>query len=222
MAKTKAQADRASAVEAKLNELRELAVDDPQAAQDQAWDWISETGKRIHSDRTAATAELYELFRLGSPAVGIHGQTEGMLVGFVAQPILDRFFAEVTKLWMPWVGKKFDASSNEGINTLEQSAKLPARILWPFYGMGSESELGVEAFNFTTYTEPGALDPDREVLVIDYESVEDNPKLVIKQIRDELVGLVAGVHLGKMLWLRGGEKKPVLLAYFALKTPVDL
>lgn len=219
MAKTKAQAERASAVEAKLNELRELAVEDPQAAQDQAWEWIAETGKRIQSDRTAATAELYELFRLGSPAVGIHGQTEGMLVGFVAQPILDRFFAEVTRLWMPWVGKKFDAESNEGINTLEQSAKLPARILWPFYGMG-DSPAGATAFNFTTYTEPGALDADREVLVIDYESVEDNPGLIIKSIRDELVGLVAGVHLGKMLWLRA-DKKPVLLAYFALKVPVD-
>lgn len=216
--RTETEADRSSAVELRLEKLREQAVTDPQIAQDQAWEWIAETGKRIQGDRDGALADLNEIFRLGSPAVGISGQTEGMLVGFTAHPLVDRLAAEVTKLWMPWVGKKFDAGKNQGHNTLENVARYPTRLLWPLYSMGS-SPAGATAFEFRTYTEPGALDSDREVLVIDYASVEANPRLIIRSIRDELVGIVAGVHLGKMLWRRGEDHH--LLAYFALKAPLD-
>jgi hypothetical protein len=58
------------------------------------------------------------------------------------------------------------------------------------------------------------------VLVIDYAPVESNPRVVIRSIRDELVEVVPGAHLGKMLWRSGsGESAShTLLAYFALKS----
>jgi hypothetical protein len=41
------------------------------------------------------------------------------------------------------------------------------------------------------------------VLVIDYAPVDSNPGLIIKSIRDELVQIADGVHLGRMLWTHG-------------------
>ncbi len=49
------------------------------------------------------------------------------------------------------------------------------------------------------------LDPATEVLVIDYAPVDDNPGLIIKSIRDELVEIVPGANLGKILYRRGGS-----------------
>jgi hypothetical protein len=54
------------------------------------------------------------------------------------------------------------------------------------------------------------------VLVIDYEPVESNPRLVIRRIRDELVEVSPGMYLGKMLWRRR-DGRHTLLAYFALR-----
>jgi hypothetical protein len=66
--------------------------------------------------------------------------------------------------------------------------------------------------------EAGKLDPSVQVLVIDYESVPSNPRLLIRQIRDELVQIVPGANLGKMLVKvpRRSELFPAL--YFALKS----
>ena len=73
------------------------------------------------------------------------------------------------------------------------------------------------AFDFETRVEPGKLDPGTDVLVIDYAPVHSNPRLVIKQVRDELVEVAPGAHLGKMLW-HHGEDRYSLAAYFALRT----
>ena len=56
-----------------------------------------------------------------------------------------------------------------------------------------------DLYNFKTYVEAGRLDPSIDVLVIDYESVKSNLALLIRQIRDELVQIVPGANLGKML-----------------------
>jgi hypothetical protein len=95
-------------------------------------------------------------------------------------------------------------------------------VLWPLYRTRDIGER-LAAFDFETRVEAGAVDPDREVLVIDYAPVESNPRLIIKRIRDELVELVPGVHLGKMLWRSGSIEDPsyTLLAYFALRTPPE-
>jgi hypothetical protein len=47
--------------------------------------------------------------------------------------------------------------------------------------------------------------------------VEKNPRLIIRSIRDELVELVRGVYLGKILFNSGDNYSKI--GYFALRTP---
>jgi hypothetical protein len=209
-----------SATQARLTGLRTLAKSHPAAAQAEAWSWFQDSGKRIQSDRDAAIAELEELFNAGAPSEGIDGQTEGILVGFTMQSIPDRALALITGAWMPWAGKRFNAAEGRGDNLLARSAKWPAKLLWPFYGTRDAGD-NLTAFEFTTRVEEGAVDPGLDVLVIDYAPVESNPRVIIKSIRDELVEVVPGTHLGKMLWRTGPYEDASyhLLAFFALKTP---
>ena len=205
----------------RLAELRALAATDPAQAQSETWEWFKDAGKRIASDREAAIAELEELFGSGKPSAGIDGQTEGILVGFTMQRFADRAIAAITSGWMPWAGKRFDAANAEGDNLLAKSARWPAKILWPLYSAKDAGD-NLLAFDFTTRVEEGAVDPGLDVLVIDYAPVESNPRVIIKSIRDELVEVMPGTHLGKMLWRTGPyeDAKYHLLAFFALKTPV--
>src|SRR3989442_30476 len=129
----------------------------------------------------------------------------------------DRRLAAFASAWLPWAGTRFDPAAASGANLLRRSARLPSRLLWPRYRM-RDAGRRIAAFNFETRVEPGALDTDRDVLVIDYAAVSENP-LLIKRIRDELVEIVPGAHLGKMLWRHGQGERHTLLAYFALKTP---
>ena len=62
--------------------------------------------------------------------------------------------------------------------------------------------------------------PPIDVLVIDYESVDTNPRLLIRQIRDELVEIVPGANLGKMLVNVPGRSELFAALYFALKSEV--
>ncbi|MGB0971150.1 MAG: hypothetical protein ACPGVG_09345, partial [Mycobacterium sp.] len=73
------------------------------------------------------------------------------------------------------------------------------------------------AFDFQTYVEAGKDDPDLQVMVIDYANVEKNPRLIIRSVRDELVELVDGVFLGKILFNSGDTYSKI--GYFALRTP---
>jgi hypothetical protein len=100
-------------------------------------------------------------------------------------------------------------------NLLLRSARWPSKLLWPAYRLRDAGE-HLAAFDFQTRVQRGALDTDTDVLVIDYEPVESNPRLIIRQIRDELVEVAPGVHLGKMLW-RHRDGRHTLVAYFALR-----
>jgi len=159
------------------------------------------------------------MFLCGQPAEGIDGQTEGILVTWTMHSIPDKLIGTITNAWMPWLGKKFFPQEKRGINTLTNSARLPAKLLWPLYSTGV-SPLGREAFDFTTYVEAGRLDPSVDVLVIDYASEESNPALLIRQIRDELIQIVPGANLGKMLVNLPGRSEPFPALYFALKSDI--
>lgn len=218
--KAKRAATDKSPVAKRLEELRSVAVSEPAVAQRETWEWFQDAGKRIASDRQAAIAELNELFNAGSPSEGVEGQTEGILVGFTMQSLADRAIAALTSGWMPWAGKRFDSVNQRGDNVLARSAKWPAKALWPFYS-AREAGDSLIAFDFSTRVEEGAVDPGLDVLVIDYAPVASNPRLIIKSIRDELVEVVPGTHLGKMLWRTGPyeDARYHPLAFFALKTP---
>ena len=203
-----------SPIAERLGELRELAASDPAVAQETAWAWIRELGRR------RAERELGELYKLGNPPTGLDGPTEGILVVPLIQGQLDLVLTTVTGGWMPWLGKSFDASANRGYNRLAPSARWPAKLLWPLYGTSDDGDAR-HAFDFETAIEPGKADPEVQVLKIDYGPVESNPRLVIRQIRDELVELVPDTYLGKILWRSGdgAEATYANIGYFALRQP---
>jgi hypothetical protein len=199
--------------------LRDIAATDPLAAQDATWAWIERLGKQLPAPE--ADAELSEIFKCGMPGDAIDGQSEGILVGWT-KPAADLDFGgklmsglgrRVTGLHVPWVGKRFDRAAKRGTNSLTPVA-LVAKLIAPTYGF-KRGEAHLEGFEMTNWVEPGKLDPDTNVYVIDYESA-GNP-WPFNHVRDELVEIVPNTYLGKMLW-RQGDGEHRLTLYFALKT----
>jgi len=214
MTTTTASTVPTSSIEERVNELR--ALDDPAAARDQAWVWFEQLGREARRDRAGASAKLDELFRLGVPPADLDGRTEGIFVTPLIAPRVDPVVRAVSSAWMPWLGKRFDAAASRGDNVLRASARLPSKLLWPLYSMG-DAEGDASAFEFETGVEPGRVDPDRQVLKIDYSAIGRNPRLTIRPIRDELVEVVPGANLGKIL-LRSRSGEHRLIGYFALKS----
>lgn len=208
-----------SVVAERVAKLRERSRQGPHGAAEEAWSWVKQLSERARSDREGALQDLQAIFLCGRPAEGIEGQTEGLLVSWSMHPLADNLIGAITSAWMPWLGKKFSPQQRSGINTLTNSARWPAKLVWPFYST-EPSELGRSAFEFKTYVEAGRLDPSVDVLVIDYASVERNPNLLIRQIRDELVQIVPGANLGKMLINLPGRSEPFPALYFALKADI--
>ena len=103
---------------------------------------------------------------------------------------------------------------------MTSSSVLPLMLLWPLYGMRQTAD-GPTAFEFVSGPEPGKITPRIPVMKIEYKPVASNPNLIIRQIRDELVELVPGTHLGRVLFrlpaLRGERFTNV--GYFALRQP---
>ena len=209
--------EKTSDAERRVEELRQLALSDPLAAQEGAWSWITDLQELAKSDGKAADAQLNELYRLGSVPQGLDGPTDGILVMTTTNAVTDAAVKAVTALWMPWQGKRFDAQAGTGDNRMTGAASVASKLLWPLYSMKDAAE-GKLAFDFKTYVEAGAVDPDRQVMVIDYSDVEKNPALIIKKIRDELVEIAAGAYLGKILYHAPSDKY-VMVGYFALRTP---
>ena len=207
-----------SEVGRRLSELRALAAESPREARDEAWAWFEELGKETGGDRDGGTASLNELFRSGSPPREIDGRTEGILVTPLIFGPLDRVLRGLTGAWMPWLGKRFDSTEARGDNVLRNDVRWPAKLFWPLYGTSSLGDARA-AFDFETRVEPGEDDPDIDVLVIDYAPVESNPRFIIRSIRDELVEIVPGANLGKVLW-RGRDGSHSLIGFFALRTEV--
>jgi hypothetical protein len=206
-----------SEVADRVAELREQAAADPLEARDEAWRWFAQLGEQAGREAGPAVAALAELFALGNPPAGIEGRTEGILVTTTISDPADRLLRGISAAWMPWLGKRFDAEAHRGDNVLTQSARWPAKLFWPLY---STRPLGDDrsAFDFETRVEPSEDDRSVEVLVIDYVVVDSNPSFLIKRIRDELVEIVPGANLGKVLW-RHGDGSYSLIGYFALRSP---
>lgn len=198
--------------------LREISERDQLAAQDAAWAWFERLGKLATQDRERAGDALAELFACGQASRGIDGPTDGILVTPLLHPLPDALLRTVAAWQMPWLGKRFNAKDETGDNLLANSARWPIKLIWPLYGTRSGAGNRV-AFDFETRVEPGAVEPSVDVLVIDYAPIESNPSLVIRRIRDELVEIVDGAHLGRVLWHQGDDRY-TNIAYFALRTPV--
>jgi hypothetical protein len=208
---TDSTAQEATEARARLGKLRALAAEQPGQAQAATWAWIEALGERRDGE------QLEALFALGTPPDGLDGPTDGILVCTLTNPVVDLPVQLLTGMWMPWQGKAFDAAAGRGINRMTVSSQLPARLLFPLYGM-KDAAGGKLAFDFVTRVEPGKIDPRVDVLVIDYEPLEDNPDVIIRQIRDELVELVPNTYLGRILFRLSGDKY-TNIGYFALRQP---
>jgi len=208
-----------SSTQERVARLREIAETDPLAAQDAAWAWFERLGKLAEHDRATAADGLAELFACGQPSRGIDGPTEGILVAPLIHPLPDTLLRFMSANLMPWVGKRFNAKEARGDNLLTNRSRWPIKLIWPLYGTrpGDGARL---AFDFETRVEAGGVEPTVDVLVIDYGQIERNPRLVVRSIRDELVEIVDGAHLGRILW-RQGEDRYTNIGYFALRTPTS-
>lgn len=213
---TSEQGAETAGVAGRLEWLRNSMASEPASAAESTWSWIVELSGRSKTDAAAADSDLNELFRLGTAPTDLDGPTEGILVMTTTNPGVDTAVRAVTGLWMPWQGKRFDSDAGTGDNRLTKSTGLVSKLLWPLYSM-RDAEAGKLAFDFKTYVEAGKDDPDLQVMVIDYADVEKNPRLIIRSIRDELVELVKGVYLGKILFNSGDNYSKI--GYFALRTP---
>jgi hypothetical protein len=202
-------------VERYVQGLQGLSKANAELARRATWNQIRLAGTRAGSRPAEAHDTLNRIFRLGVPPnPALDGPTSGILVTPIIPRPGDLGLRALASAWMPWTGKRFDAASATGDNLLLPSARPVARVLFPSYRLEPLQDGGYAAFRFRTYVDPGRVDPDRETLKIDYDSPE-NPRLLIRDILDELVQVVPGAYLGKVLLRRKEAWR--LLGYFALQ-----
>jgi hypothetical protein len=152
---------------------------------------------RLEKDRRAALDILSRLFRLGTPPQP-DGRYQGEMVGLSTGLLSDPFFEWLTRIYLPWQGKTFDARTSSGDNVFSDNAwsKATSMLGWPEYRIHDEDRPGtVRVFPFQSYVAPGIEDEDRQVLRISYAD-SPNPLPVRRQV-DEVMELPGGYILGK-------------------------
>lgn len=149
-------------------------------------------------DRARGWSALNEIFREGTPPrPPLNGEYSGELVALDLKPGVTRFFEAVTSSWLPWAGKSFDAARASGDNLLTRGSLPMTRMLFPRYrGLRDDGPERYRAFQFRTSTGAGFQDPDRQVLRLNYD-LEENPRLSVRRVLDELVQVADGYYLGK-------------------------
>lgn len=192
--------------------LRRMAASDPVAAQEETWALFRKLGYERDTD------ELKQLFGQGTAPRGLDGPTDGIPVVFTIQSILDWLVPGITKLWMPWLGKAFDAAKGRGTNRMNGSlfTWIMLKLIFPLYSQRNTPS-GTVAFDMENVVQPGKIEPTVDVLKIDYAPMADNPWL-IKHILDELVEIVPDTYLGRILWVHG-DGRYTNIGYFALRQP---
>ncbi|MBI3485698.1 hypothetical protein HY025_02020 [Candidatus Daviesbacteria bacterium] len=118
------------------------------------------------------------------------------LKGQLPRPALNGFYKGQAQIMGPWKGKSFDSSSSSGINIINT--------------FNNTSPI----FPFKTYSGKALLDPNLEVLKIDY-NISSNP-FWVRLVVDELVQIAPNQYLGKAI-LRLVPNLPFGLMYFRLE-----
>jgi hypothetical protein len=208
---------RSDEVERYVEALQGLRRQNAELARRCVWNQIRLAGARAASRPEEARESLNRIFRLGVPPdPPLDGPQRGILVTPTVGGVADAVLRQIASAWMPWVGKRFDAAGQRGDNLLAASARIPARVLFPGYSPEPAPGGRLAAFRFRTDVSAGEVDPDRQTLKIDYDS-DENPSLLIRDILDELVQIVPGAYLGKVLLRRRGGAEWRLIGYFALR-----
>jgi hypothetical protein len=199
---------------ARVAQLRELAVTEPDRAQSEAWEWFKELGA------DADEQSLDELFTLGD-ATPMEGPTDGILVAFFVTPVIDSFVMALMgpgRATMPWMGKTFDPETGTGVNRFKDWFPPISRIVFPRYGGQRKQDGESVLFDMDNGIIPDPLDPGHAVWKIEYKDEEKGNPFFVKDVLDCLVEIVPGAHLGRIEHEgRSGFKN---LGYFALK-PVE-
>ena len=119
---------------------------------------------RLDLDRHIAIETLNRLFRLGEvPAPD--GRYEGELIGLSTGLLSDPFFDWMTRIYLPWLGKTFDAASSTGDNVFLDNAwsRATGKFGWPEYRVQTATPPNtVRVFPFRTRAGPsrGGRGPD--------------------------------------------------------------
>lgn len=165
-------------------------------------------------NREQGLVELHRLFASGSaPDPQPAGFKLGELITMSVSRPSDAAVRFISSLYMPWLGKSFDPERQTGVNVLKPNARAPMNLLWRSYSPELERADRIEAFPFRTRVGPGEIDPDVQVLKIDYD-FEPNPDFLIRKILDELVQIDDGLYLGKILFRTKRAWHPI--GYFSL------
>jgi hypothetical protein len=173
--------------------------------------------ERLHPERVVAGAieELNGLFESGRPPdPAPDGLLRGRAISSTIAGGLDALGRRLASLYMPWLGKKFDSRAEEGVNVLTRSALKPMKVMWPKYEPVGIFTDRVEAFPFKTRLAEGNVDQGLQVLKIDYD-FEPNPTFIIRHVLDELVQIEEGLYIGKVLYRRKDEFRPI--GFFVLE-----
>jgi hypothetical protein len=143
------------------------------------------------------------------------GFKSGKLLATSTWGSLDAVFMSLAHHWMPWLGKGFAPSTGTGVNHFLPTAVtfVLLRMLFPRHQPERVLRDRIEAFPFRTRIAPGELDPQVDVLKIDYD-FEANPVL-IRHILDELVQIAPGRYLGKVLFRIGDRFRRI--GFFSLE-----
>jgi hypothetical protein len=174
---------------------------------------MQSTANRPRTLAGRPTGELEGLFARGVPPdPPLNGRYDGALLHMTLGPGADLVFERMLGLWLPWLGKRFDAEAQTGENVFDMSAyRAGERLTPPAYRAWWPEDTGsYRALRFTTSIAQGALDSGVEVLHIDYDLPENPP--LLRRIVDELVAVQPGVYLGQALLRRGRR-----LAWFTLE-----
>ena len=173
--------------------------------------------RRLDTRHNESLGGLHSIFRLGAaPAIPLEGRYRGQLVTTTLFPPLDSFGRVMSRLYIPWLGKRFHSESRSGDNLFSEGMRFWGRLYWPMYsGYRAYDRDLLTAFPFRTSVGPGVLDPDVQTLKLDY-SLPGNPGFIVRDVLDELVQVTGNFYLGKAYIRRPGAAYR-LAAFFALQ-----
>jgi hypothetical protein len=175
--------------------------------------------RSIGKDRRQSIATLNAIFAQGmAPAQPLSGDYRGELLTTTVWTPLDAFARLMSKLYFPWLGKRFDPEASTGDNIFLPSARFAGHLVWPLYfGYKPYRDGFYTGFTFATFTGPGVQDPGLTTLKLDYDH-PDNPGFLVQTVLDEVVQITHNYYLGKaFLWRSEGFR---LAAFFALRPEV--
>ncbi|MBE9006140.1 hypothetical protein IQ259_14030 [Fortiea sp. LEGE XX443] len=181
-------------------------------------DELDAARRQLKYDQKSGIAALDNIYRRGIvPNQLLNGRYWGEFLASNFHPVLDNLLDIITKIWLPWEGKKFDAQNNTGDNIFTNDGLLLGRLIWPFYnGYVVDSRGRSLAFKFQSSLGRCLLEPDIEVLRLNFD-LPGNPQFLIRDLVDQLVQIDDDFYLGKAV-LKHPEGGWFCAAYFTLSS----